>query len=213
MPRKVVQFQDGRWLFRWGDGYSLENDAILYEDAIIMLVEHAVGLSDRIGREEWVDSLQRRVPEEDLKTVKEQLSLEWRRRACARDEKWTQPASMHDSRREVSASMKHFIVVKLKSRDFPVQGQITPPPLTSPFRHEELKVHSQPYGQTQVEWVDGSQDAREAAAAAGYKLLDPSAWYVYGPAYRMESIAEGKRKSAARHAEEKSSMAEARDIL
>jgi hypothetical protein len=89
-------------------------------------------------------------------------------------------------------------VVKLKSRDFPVEGKIA----TSPFKHFAVEVEGQPYERTQVEWVDGSQDGREVVAAAGYTLLDPSAWYVYGPAYRMERIAAGKRKAAARHTEE-----------
>jgi hypothetical protein len=185
MLRKVTQFQDGRRLYRWDDGYCLEKDSIPYEDAVVMLVEHAVGL-DRIDGENWVDSLHRRVPEEDLQAIKKQLSLGWR------------------------ARVKHFIVVKLKSREIAVQGQITAP--TAFLRYLPLEISGERYEQTQVEWVDGSQDGREAAAGSGYKLLEPSAWYVYGPAYRMESVAAGKRKAAARHAQEASGLVEARGI-
>ena len=83
MLRKVVQFQDCRWLFRRDGGYILETNPIFYEDAIIMLVEHAAGLSNQVDRVEGFEFLlKKRVPEEDLRAVKEQLYLEWRRRAC-----------------------------------------------------------------------------------------------------------------------------------
>jgi hypothetical protein len=64
-----------------------------------------------------------------------------------------------------------------------------------------------------VEWLDGSQDGREAASAAGYKLRDPSEWYVYGPTYTMENIAAGGRKAAALRAQEASDLAEAKVTL
>jgi hypothetical protein len=336
MLRKVMQFSDGRWLFRRDHGYSLGSDSIPYEDAIVMLVEHAFGLPDRTGElEKFQYFLKRRMPKEDWDTVAKQIDTEFLHRERARHEKWiiemlqlteppdsppywnadwedlhrlavepfdpgwsdwsgifkpfhlnytfhyaelwhfvqryrpprcplrlwevcydarflqyreegqakvlqtsrvlafsentargiysddfevigvkeidpstfeTQPASdtvgMSDSQRAAGHCMKHFIVVKLKGRDFPVQGQIAPALPMSPFKHFDLEVQGQFYGQTQVEWVDGSQDGREVAAAAGYAILDPSAWCVYGPAYRMESVAAGKRKAAARHTEE-----------
>ena len=93
--------------------------------------------------------------------------------------------------------MKHFVVVKLKSRDYPVRGQITPPTSLS---KANVAISGEAYFRTQVEWVDGSQDGRKVAESLGYNLLEPSVWYVYGPAYRMESIAEGKRKASARRA-------------
>jgi hypothetical protein len=180
MLSKVLQLDTGRCLYRWDGGYSIGSDLISCRDAIQTLVEHALSLPNRIDIEEWLESLQGHVPDEDMKVVDRELSIR---------------------RRQRNARLWHFIVVKLKSRDFPVRGQIAPPPASS-FRHDALEVQGQPYGRSQVEWVDGSQDAREAAATAGYTLLEPSAWYVYGPAYRMESNAAGKRKAAARYAEE-----------
>jgi hypothetical protein len=98
--------------------------------------------------------------------------------------------------------MKHLVVAKLKSRDTPVRSQIAAPLPTSPFEHTRLEVDRQPFSQTQVDWVDGSEEGRKVAAAAGYNLRSPSEWDVYGPTYRLESVAAGKRKAAARHAEE-----------
>lgn len=95
--------------------------------------------------------------------------------------------------------MKHFIVVKLKSMDVAIRGQITSP--TAFLHSNPVEACGTTWDETQVEWVDGSLEAREAAAGSGHKLRHPSEWYVYGPAFRMESIAAGKRKAAARHAE------------
>jgi hypothetical protein len=84
-----MQFQDGRWLCRRDHGYSLGNDSIPYEDAIIMLVEHAFGLPDRIGElEEFEYLLKRRMPKEDWEAVAKQIDIEDRHRACVRHEKW-----------------------------------------------------------------------------------------------------------------------------
>jgi hypothetical protein len=103
--------------------------------------------------------------------------------------------------------MKHFIVVKLKSMDVPIRGQIAVP---TAFLHSHLvEAWGRTWDETQVEWVGGSPDARGAAAGSGHKLLHPSAWYGYGTAYTAERQAEHRRKAAARRAEEASGMAEA----
>ncbi|MBB5329450.1 hypothetical protein [Tunturiibacter gelidoferens] len=84
-----MRFQDDRWLCSGDHGYSLGNHSVPYEDAIIMLVEHALGFPAGPGElEKFKSLLERRMPNEDWEAVAKQINMESRQRERARDEKW-----------------------------------------------------------------------------------------------------------------------------